>query len=125
MIAVGSDGHPRAINACLRLLCGCDGLALTTVEGLGSQGAGYSQVMKAIAEGQGSQCGFCTPGWVMNMYSLLSENKDLTAEQIEQNFDGNLCRCTGYRPILTVRLSPSLPSSQARRFFFLVCTSPP
>ena len=55
MIAVGSDGHPRAINACLRLLCGCDGLALTTVEGLGSHGAGYSQVMKAIAEGQGSR----------------------------------------------------------------------
>ncbi|EOD15623.1 hypothetical protein EMIHUDRAFT_57427, partial [Emiliania huxleyi CCMP1516] len=71
VIAVGSDGHPRAINACLRLLCGCDGLALTTVEGLGSQGAGYSQVMKAIAEGQGSQCGFCTPGWVTAMSALL------------------------------------------------------
>ena len=53
------------------------------------------QVQKSIADGNGSQCGFCTPGWVMNMYSLLSENKDLTAEQIEQNFDGNLCRCTG------------------------------
>ena len=42
----------------------------------------------------------CTPSWMMNMYSLLEDNSDLTREQVEQNFDGNLCRCTGWRPIL-------------------------
>ena len=115
MIAVGSDGHPRAINACLRLLCGCDGLALTTVEGLGSQGAGYSQVMKAIAEGQGSQCGFCTPGWVTAMSALLGGAAargaaHLTAKEIEESLDGNLCRCTGYRPILQASPPSPIPS---------------
>lgn len=54
-VAIGADGVPRAINSCLRLLCACDGLAITTVEGFGSQADGFSRVQKAIADGQGSQ----------------------------------------------------------------------
>lgn len=61
-ICVGADEVPRAINACLRLLCACDGLTITTTEGLGSQARGFSAAQTAIADGQGSQCGFCTPG---------------------------------------------------------------
>jgi xanthine dehydrogenase/oxidase len=72
VIAVGADSAPRIINACLRLLCACDGMAITTVEGLGSQGRGFSPAMAAIAHGQGSQCGFCTPGWVAAMTGLLA-----------------------------------------------------
>ena len=102
VIAVGVDGVPRAINACLRLLCGCDGLAITTSEGLGSQSAGFSAVQQVIAKAGGSQCGFCTPGWVMAMSALLARyrGKILTAAAIERSLDGNLCRCTGYRPIV-------------------------
>lgn len=72
VIVMGSDSVPRVINACLRLLCACDGLAITTVEGLGSHDKGFSPAMAAIAHGQGSQCGFCTPGWVAAMTGLLA-----------------------------------------------------
>ena len=104
VVAVGADDVPRSINACLRLLCACDGLAITTVEGFGSSDQVFSAVQKAIAQGQGSQCGFCTPGWVTAMSALLARHaksgEPLTASIIEHSLDGNLCRCTGYRPIL-------------------------
>ena len=107
VIAVGPDEPqtPQAINACLRLLCACDGYTITTVEGLGCSVSGFSAVQKAIAEGFGTQCGFCTPGWVNAMTALLAAHGStgappLTAKAIEEALDGNLCRCTGYRPIL-------------------------
>lgn len=104
VIAVGQDGVPRSINACLRLLCACDGLAITTTEGLGSQAAGFSLVQQAIIKSGGSQCGFCTPGWVGAMSALLAKHAasgaPLSKAAIEASLDGNLCRCTGYRPIL-------------------------
>lgn len=89
-------------NACLRPLVSLDGMEVTTVEGLGSVNIEISPVQYAIAKNNGSQCGYCTPGFVMNMHSLLIENQDeeLTKKQIEQAFDGNICRCTGFRPIL-------------------------
>lgn len=89
-----------AINACLRPLVACDGHTITTTEGTGNARDGYSKVQAAIAEGNGSQCGFCTPGMVMNMHSLLATKKDLTPLELENHIDGNICRCTGYRPIL-------------------------
>ncbi|DBA00719.1 TPA: hypothetical protein N0F65_001190 [Lagenidium giganteum] len=90
----------RAVNACLFPLAALDGIAVTTVEGVGSS-TNMHEIQKQIAINHGSQCGYCTPGWVMNMYELLQhENPTLTKAQIEEHFDGNLCRCTGYRPIL-------------------------
>ncbi|XP_046507858.1 xanthine dehydrogenase/oxidase-like isoform X4 [Equus quagga] len=53
-----------------------------------------------IAKSHGSQCGFCTPGIVMSMYTLLRNQPEPTMEEIEDALQGNLCRCTGYRPIL-------------------------
>ena len=104
VIATGADSVPRSINACLRLLCACDGLAITTTEGLGSQAEGFAAVQQVIIKLGGSQCGFCTPGWVSAMAALLARKaalgKTLTKAEIESSFDGNLCRCTGYRPIL-------------------------
>ena len=102
VIAVGADGVPRAINSCLRLLCSCDGLAITTVEALGSKANGFSDVQKAMADHGGTQCGFCTPGWVAAATALLAAHstKPLSPADIEAALDGNLCRCTGYRPIL-------------------------
>lgn len=102
----GAEGKTEhaAINSCLRPLCSLDGMAITTTEGIGSaaRGGSLDRVQKSIAENNGSQCGYCTPGWVMNMYSFLqaNEGRTLTEEQIEAACDGNLCRCTGYRPIL-------------------------
>lgn len=88
------------INSCLRMLCAVDGCHVITTEGLGSKKAIHA-VQSAIADGNGSQCGYCTPGWVMSMYSLLQKTPSPSREQLERHFDGNLCRCTGYRPILS------------------------
>ncbi|WPT13508.1 Xanthine dehydrogenase 1 [Picochlorum sp. SENEW3] len=92
----------RSINACLCPLYSVIGCHVVTVEGIGSTRKGLHPVQERIAKAHGSQCGFCTPGFVMSMYALLrSKNgEEITEEEIEENLAGNLCRCTGYRPIL-------------------------
>eukprot|EP00450_Noctiluca_scintillans_P002747 CAMPEP_0194493158 /NCGR_PEP_ID=MMETSP0253-20130528/11460_1 /TAXON_ID=2966 /ORGANISM="Noctiluca scintillans" /LENGTH=1391 /DNA_ID=CAMNT_0039334111 /DNA_START=75 /DNA_END=4250 /DNA_ORIENTATION=- len=99
-VALGlPSGKTVPINSCLRRLCAVDGCNIVTTQGLGSVQDGVHPLQDAIAQ-NGTQCGFCTPGWVMNMYALLENNSAPTKEEVERNFDGNLCRCTGYRPIL-------------------------
>jgi len=91
----------RPVNACLRPLCGVDGTMITTTEGLGSTYTGHlNPIQEKIADGNGSQCGYCTPGWVMTMYGLLRNNRRPTSQEVEDYFSGNLCRCKGYRSIL-------------------------
>ncbi|XP_052058893.1 xanthine dehydrogenase/oxidase-like isoform X1 [Mytilus californianus] len=87
-------------NACLIPICSLHGMAVTTVEGIGSIQNGLHPVQERIAKSHGSQCGFCTPGIVMSMYTLLRNNPQPTGAEMENAFEGNLCRCTGYRPIL-------------------------
>ncbi|XP_020224750.1 xanthine dehydrogenase 1 [Cajanus cajan] len=90
-----------AINACLAPLYSVEGMHVITVEGLGSCKRGLHPVQESLARTHGSQCGFCTPGFVMSMYALLrSSPTPPSEEQIEECLAGNLCRCTGYRPIL-------------------------
>ncbi|XP_028415709.1 xanthine dehydrogenase-like [Dendronephthya gigantea] len=89
-----------AVNSCLFPLFAADGFKITTTEGIGSSRNGFHAIQERIAEYNGSQCGYCTPGFVMNMYSLLSENSQPSKQEIEDGFDGNLCRCTGFRSIL-------------------------
>ncbi|CDF38784.1 unnamed protein product [Chondrus crispus] len=97
----------RAVNACLFPLAAVDGGAVTTIEAVGDRRGGLAPVQQALVNMHGSQCGFCTPGIVMSMYALLRDNaanrpesQPLSEQDVETNFDGNLCRCTGYRPIL-------------------------
>ncbi|GFS19663.1 indole-3-acetaldehyde oxidase [Elysia marginata] len=89
-----------SVQSCLTPLYAVDGWQITTVEGIGSQRDGFHPIQERVAKFNGTQCGYCTPGMVMNMYGLLHQKSNITAQDIEDNFDGNLCRCTGYRPIL-------------------------
>ncbi|UJR34402.1 hypothetical protein I4U23_021809 [Adineta vaga] len=100
----GSLDH-RTVNACLTPIGSVDGCHIVTVEGLGSVAkANLHPTQSRLADFYGSQCGFCTPGIVMSLYgkvaSSYSSQSCLTIRDIEEAFDGNLCRCTGYRPIL-------------------------
>lgn len=97
----GEDVVYRAINACIRFLPTLDGKALLTVESLKAAGEGeLHPAQRALVECHGSQCGFCTPGFVMSMYALYRTQRAPDDASIRQALSGNLCRCTGYRPIL-------------------------
>lgn len=93
------DDH-RPINACLRSLAAVAGCHVTTVEGIGSFQDGLDPVQHRIALSNGTQCGFCTPGFVMNAHAFLRNHPCPSQQEMEDQFGGNLCRCTGYRPIL-------------------------
>ncbi|KAJ8393803.1 hypothetical protein AAFF_G00057180 [Aldrovandia affinis] len=87
-------------NACLIPVCQLHEAAVTTVEGIGSTRTRIHPVQERIAKAHGSQCGFCTPGMVMSMYTLLRNKPQPSLEDIREALGGNLCRCTGYRPII-------------------------
>ncbi|CAH1790691.1 unnamed protein product [Owenia fusiformis] len=89
-----------SVNACLAPVCSVHGMAVTTVEGIGSTKTRLHPVQERISRSHGSQCGFCTPGIVMSMYTLLRNTPLPSTNQMQHAFEGNLCRCTGYRPIL-------------------------
>ncbi|XP_063822615.1 xanthine dehydrogenase-like isoform X2 [Ostrinia nubilalis] len=89
-----------AVNACLTPVCAMYGLAVTTVEGIGSTQDRLHPVQERLAKAHGSQCGFCTPGIVMSMYALLRNKDKIDYEDMDAALQGNLCRCTGYRPII-------------------------
>ncbi|MSP76051.1 MAG: xanthine dehydrogenase small subunit [Rhodospirillaceae bacterium] len=95
-----SDGRRDAINACIALLGQLDGQSVRTVEGLrGADGAPHA-VQVAMAESDATQCGFCTPGFVMSAYAFAAGGEAADLETIHDALAGNLCRCTGYRPIV-------------------------
>jgi xanthine dehydrogenase small subunit len=89
----------RALNACILFLPMLDGKALKTVESL-SLGGGLHPVQRAMADGHGSQCGFCTPGFVMSLYGRSIGALGTEGAPVKDVIAGNLCRCTGYGPIL-------------------------
>ncbi|WP_439850873.1 xanthine dehydrogenase small subunit [Pseudomonas syringae] len=89
----------RSLNSCLTFVASLHGKQLISVEDLKHQGQLHS-VQKAMVECHGSQCGFCTPGFVMSLFALQKNSTDADAHQAHEALAGNLCRCTGYRPIL-------------------------
>ena len=94
--------YHASVNACLAPLVSVDGKHVITVEGIGNSKSPHP-AQQRIAMASGSQCGFCTPGIVMSLYALLRNNTEAEGPselEVEEAFDGNLCRCTGYRPIL-------------------------
>jgi xanthine dehydrogenase small subunit len=98
----------KAVNACIQFLPTLDGRALFTVEDLRGNDGALHPVQRALVENHASQCGFCTPGFAMSMWALY-ENRPINAalptrEEINTALSGNLCRCTGYRPIVDAAL---------------------
>jgi len=98
----GGKLHSRAVNSCIKLAHSVDGMALWTVEDLGTPDGRLHPAQEALVQCHGSQCGFCTPGFVMSMAALCEQAgaTPITRERAQQALSGNLCRCTGYRPIL-------------------------
>ena len=94
----------RAINSCIRLAHAIDGMALWTVEDLAGVDGALHPAQSAMVQCHGSQCGFCTPGFVMSLFGMYQNHvcrgRDVTRELALQELSGNLCRCTGYRPII-------------------------
>ncbi len=90
----------RTVNACIQFLPTLDGKELITVESLDRPGAGLHPAQQAMVDRHGSQCGFCTPGFVMSLFGLYKSQSDPSRRDIDDALAGNLCRCTGYRPIV-------------------------
>lgn len=115
----GSGSH--TVNSCIRMAHSAHGLQVTTAKDLSADGQ-LHPVQQALIDHHGSQCGFCTPGFVMSLYDLYqrANGQPVTRAQAMEAISGNLCRCTGYRPILDAacamhlypRPSPSKPLSR-------------
>ena len=102
VLSLDAAGKPalRAINACIQFLPTLDGKELFTVESLKDANGSLHPVQQALVEEHGSQCGFCTPGFVMSLFALFKTRARPTRADIDNALSGNLCRCTGYRPIV-------------------------
>jgi xanthine dehydrogenase small subunit len=93
----------KAVNSCIQFTPTLDGKALFTVEDLQQAGGALHPVQQALVECHGSQCGFCTPGFAMSLWGMYLKNEDghcPSRREIDDTLSGNLCRCTGYRPII-------------------------
>ena len=98
----GGQMRYRAINSCIRFLPTIDGRELVTVESLAGPGGALHPVQQAMVDMHASQCGFCTPGFVMSLFALYLEPRATAPnrDDVVETLAGNLCRCTGYRPII-------------------------
>ncbi|OGA08801.1 MAG: xanthine dehydrogenase small subunit [Betaproteobacteria bacterium RIFCSPLOWO2_02_FULL_65_20] len=107
----------RAVNSCIQFAPSLDGKALITVESLKGPDGSLHPVQQAIVDGHASQCGFCTPGFVMSLFALFKTRSAPSRQEINDALAGNLCRCTGYRPIVDAaqvmyELARSIPEAK-------------
>ena len=96
----GARLQVRAINSCIQFLPTLDGKELITVESLRGADNSLHPVQQAMVDWHGSQCGFCTPGFIMSLFALYKNNASPSRREVDDALAGNLCRCTGYRPII-------------------------
>ncbi|MBT0569109.1 xanthine dehydrogenase small subunit [Curvibacter sp. CHRR-16] len=115
--ALGGKLHTKAVNSCIHLAHALHGKVLWTAQDIGSSDGHLHPAQEALAQCHGSQCGFCTPGFAMSLFALYRDHaqqaKPISRCDAQQALSGNLCRCTGYRPILdaaqTMQRYPALP----------------
>jgi carbon-monoxide dehydrogenase small subunit len=103
------DGE--SVKSCTVLALQADGREVTTLEGLAGSGGEMSPVQKAFHDNHGLQCGYCTPGFVMAITSLLKENPLPTEAEVRAGLEGNICRCTGYHNIVRAALAAASATS--------------
>ena len=115
----GGRLHWRAINSCIRLAHSVEGMAVFTAEDIAGEGGRLHPAQRAMLECHGSQCGFCTPGFVMSLFTLHRQRDGAAVSRGDalHALSGNLCRCTGYRPILdaaqTMHHWPDVPLDES------------
>ena len=97
------DGEP--VRSCIILAAQADGHHVTTIEGPAPAGGGLNPVQEAFCQDHALQCGYCTPGMVMAVVSLLDEEAELDERRVREGLEGNLCRCTGYHNIVKAVLA--------------------
>ena len=111
--AGGRDGVTlKAINSCIQFLPTLHGKELITVESLRPNGAALHPVQQAMVDHHGSQCGFCTPGFVMSLFALYATEQSPGRVAIDDALAGNLCRCTGYQKIVEAVLDAAAEMRQ-------------
>jgi aerobic carbon-monoxide dehydrogenase small subunit len=104
------DGH--SVKSCSVLAVQADGSEVTTIEGL-AQGDQLHPMQRAFHENHALQCGFCTPGMIMQAIDLLNDNPDPSDAEVREGIEGNLCRCTGYQNIVKAVQAAAGSSRQA------------
>jgi carbon-monoxide dehydrogenase small subunit len=102
-----------AVKSCTVLAAQADGSEVTTIEGLGSEGA-LHPVQEGFWAHHGLQCGYCTPGMIMAGADLIAKNPDPSEEEVREALAGNLCRCTGYHNIVKAVMSAAKAGSEVR-----------
>ncbi|HHG91020.1 MAG TPA: xanthine dehydrogenase small subunit [Devosia sp.] len=103
----------ESVTACIRFVASLDGCHVVSIEHLRGAEGQLHPVQRALVTHHGSQCGFCTPGIVMSLYALWMENSSPVVSEIEEALQGNLCRCTGYSPIVRAALTASEAGGQS------------
>ena len=106
------DGEFLPVNSCILLLVQLDGASIVTVEGLG-----MNAVQESMMACHGAQCGYCTPGFVVAMSALFENCERVDEKQVRDGLTGNLCRCTGYEPIIKAALAVSAPPKKLRDMY--------
>ena len=109
----------RPVNTCILFLPMVDGSAIRTVEGLVSADGNLHPVQRAMVTADASQCGFCTPGFVMTLYTAWQNRQGLQQDEINDTLAGNLCRCTGYKSIVNAALTLSSSDSHTSSVEYL------
>jgi len=104
----------RSVKSCSVLAVQVDGARVTTIEGLAADDGTLHPVQQAFHECHALQCGFCTPGMIMEAVDLLADHPDPSDQQIREGIEGNLCRCTGYENIVRAIRSAARAGSAAQ-----------